>query len=56
MLNSVLYLKGPFEISGLIADKVTAQQFSLLLNVLLYKQRYKNSNYSKMSHFFLSVQ
>lgn len=45
MLTSVLYHKGPIEISGLIAKKVTAQQFSLLLNMWLYEHHHKNSKY-----------
>lgn len=45
MLSSASYHKGPIEISGLIAKKVTAQQFSLLLNMWLYKQPHKNSKY-----------
>lgn len=31
--------------SALIAEKVTTQQFALLLNMWLYKQRHKNAKY-----------
>lgn len=35
MLSSALYHKGPIEISGLIAKKVTAQQFTVAKYVTL---------------------